>query len=343
MGFFFKKNLKGLLTGFFILATGILASAFFWLPVFGENQFLNSIFLFHLHNSFHDSFVSWQQLFHLPWVNTTDFDGLSFQIGIFHFILALLPLIFILKIIKKNHPAVLHYFFFLAVTATAIFLILPSSYIIWDHFRFSRFIQFPWRLLTIINFAISFLAGSVMMVFNTRFTNFILLTALLLIIGFSVKLFWPVHLLDIDQTSIRDNLSNIPYLGEGRTTPKWIMVPPLKAPLQKFEFVNGQGEIEEDNVISAIQHLTQINAKQPSLICFHSFYFPGWHVFIDGQETKIYPNNPYGVILFLVPQGEHMVKVIFSTTPIRMIAQVVSWIGLALLGLAMFWRPRFKF
>ena len=339
--FFWKKNLQGLLTGFFILGTGILTSAFFWLPVFWESQFLNTTFLVSLHNDFSKCFVTWRQLLHLPWGNTADYDGISFQIGLILLILALLPLLFTWKIFKQNRQAVFHYFFFLGVALVAVFFILSPSQIFWKHAGLLKFVQFPWRFLVIVSFAVSFLAGSLMTIFTGKSANFVLPAALALIIFSSIKFFNPVSYLDTDQVEVKNNLSGILYLGEGRTTPKWIMIPPLRPPLHKFEIVRGSGEIVGDRIVSAIEHVARIHAQQPSVVCFHSFYFPGWRVFVDGKETEIHPDNPHGLILFVVLPGDHTVRVAFGSTPIRMIAGVVSWTGLALLAPIMLWGRRF--
>jgi len=325
--YFEKKDFQGLGLSFLVLGAGLMTSAFFWLPVFWEKQFLNTVFLIPSHVDFHHYFVSWQQLLHLPWGNTADFDGISFQIGLVYLVLALVPLVFLRK---KN----LHYFFFLGVAAVAVFLLLPLSSFFWGSSSPLKFVQFPWRFLTIVSFAVSFLAGSLMLMFKGKSANFVLPIVLVLIICTSIKFFRPVHYLNVDQVAVKNDLSSIFYLGEGRTTPKWVLVPPLKPPLHKFEFVHGNGEIEGDRVISSIEHIAQIHAQVQSLVCFHSFYFPGWRVFVDGKETQIYPNNPYGVILFPVLPGEHSVRVVFGSTPVRSIAGVASWAGLIPLGMA---------
>jgi len=335
---FFQNNKRLLLINFSMLLLGWTMSAFCWLPVAVDSQSLNKSFLFSMHIDFHKNFVSLQQLFHLPWGNTSTNNGLSLEIGLFAFLLSLIPLIFIKRILKQNCLAAAHYFFFLIITTVAIFFVLPYSQSSWEILGFSKLIQFPWRFLTIIDFSTAFLAGCCMLNHKGKLANFFLILLLVLLISCSTKYFNPVRFLNLDQTLMTNNLSSILYLGEGRFTPKWIKIPPMGYPKQKFEFVKGEGEITQYQRINSIEYSAHINAETPALICFHSFYFPGWKVLVDGKEAQIYPDNPYGVILFIAPAGDHAVKVAFGPTPMRSMAVMISWVALSLLVLSVLCR-----
>ncbi|HSN16121.1 MAG TPA: 6-pyruvoyl-tetrahydropterin synthase-related protein, partial [Anaeromyxobacteraceae bacterium] len=57
------------------------------------------------------------------------------------------------------------------------------------------------------------------------------------------------------------------------------------------------------------------------------YQFPGWKVTLDGREWSFVP-GPEGILAFRVPEGSHVARVYFGTTPVR----VAGW-GLAALGL----------
>jgi uncharacterized membrane protein YfhO len=66
----------------------------------------------------------------------------------------------------------------------------------------------------------------------------------------------------------------------------------------------------------------------------NTFYFPGWHAYVDGVETNIEFQDPAyrGVITFSVPKGIHKVKVIYEDTKVRRIGKIISILTLLLLG-----------
>lgn len=340
-------------------------SAFFWFPALVENKFLNLNFLISMRYDFHKNFISLVQLFRLPWDHQTDTDGISFQIGFIHLFLVLVPLGVLLNNFTKNQlskfsvlrptgpvrdggapsrfakEGAFHYFFFLLVGLMAAFFTLPPSYILWEKVSLLRFVQLPWRFLTVIVFSVSLLAGSFMVMFrNETVRNFVLAMVVFFIIFSSLRFLWPANFSLVDQVAIKKNISNYVFLGEGERTPKWILLPPLGPPSQKFEFLQGKGHFSKYSSISSIEDTVQVHANQDSLVCFHSFYFPGWRVFIDGKETQIYPNSPYGVILFIVPSGNHMLRAVFGPTIDRIFGVVVSWGGVGLLIVLMFFRRK---
>ena len=124
--------------------------------------------------------------------------------------------------------------------------------------------------------------------------------------------------------------------------PQWVVIPPNKPPERKFELLRGQGQLGEEKAINPVEYVTSFNALEQSILCFHTFYFPGWKVLINEKEAKIYPNI-YGQITFLVPSGEYKLRVIFETTPIRIVGMIASWVGVILLfgGIYYFQRQHF--
>jgi hypothetical protein len=72
----------------------------------------------------------------------------------------------------------------------------------------------------------------------------------------------------------------------------------------------------------------------------HTFYFPGWKVYIDGQEAPVYPSGDLALLTVDIPAGEHQVLVRFEDTAPRLAGNLVSLLtALGLIGFAMFrWR-----
>jgi hypothetical protein len=73
---------------------------------------------------------------------------------------------------------------------------------------------------------------------------------------------------------------------------------------------------------------------------FHTFYFPGWKVYVDGQEAPVYPSGDLALLTVDIPAGEHQVLVRFEDTAPRLVGNLVSLLtALGLIGFAIFrWR-----
>lgn len=59
--------------------------------------------------------------------------------------------------------------------------------------------------------------------------------------------------------------------------------------------------------------------------------FPGWKVALDGREWSFVP-GPEGFLSFRVPQGSHVARVHFGTTPLRVAGWSLAALGLVALG-----------
>jgi hypothetical protein len=316
-----------------------MLSAFYWLPAIEETKYLNLNFLISMRYDFHKNFISLGQLFCVPWDHSKDIDGLSLQIGLVQYVLLLLSLLLPFVIFKNHSDLKRHYFFFLTAGLVTTILTLSASNVLWEHLNTLRFVQLPWRFLTIVTFVVSLLGGGAVMLFKNKTVSSLFLTAVTLLIILSpIGYYRSGHFKVIDQLAVKNNLSKYVFLGEGERTPQWIKDPPLTIPSQKLEIIRGNGQTTQLRSNSPIDNLFELTCDQPILLCFHTFYFPGWRVFIDGKETKIYPDNIYGQIVFIAPSGEHALRIIFGSTPIRIVGMIISWIGaiLALSGIICF-------
>src|SRR5690606_17140300 len=88
-------------------------------------------------------------------------DGMGFQIGVMALLLAMVAGYVTLR---ESEPAWLRRAYLGFLTATSLillFLMTPSATFLWESFPFLAIIQFPWRLLALIAFTLSALAGLV--------------------------------------------------------------------------------------------------------------------------------------------------------------------------------------
>jgi hypothetical protein len=98
----------------------------------------------------------------------------------------------------------------------------------------------------------------------------------------------------------------------------------------------GEAEIVEQGVL---YDRFRVYTPKPFVFRLFLFYFPGWHVYIDGQEVEIEVAGPEGFITFWVSEGKHDVLVRFEDTPPRTAGWVISAVGLVALVVALALMP----
>jgi hypothetical protein len=81
----------------------------------------------------------------------------------------------------------------------------------------------------------------------------------------------------------------------------------------------------------------RVSTTQGLPLRFHTFYFPGWKAYLDGQETPVYPSGELALLTLDVPPGEHTVLVRFEDTAVRLVGNAISLLtALGLIAFAIF-------
>lgn len=146
---------------------GLLLSAFFWLPAVSESTLTKVATLVKGTNDFHFHFVCISQLWNSPWNFGGSVpgcnDGLSFQIGKFHLIYALIGFLAIIFFVKSRkirdlHSSLIIISLFLLIFS--IFMLLPVSNPIWNLIPLLAYTQYPWRFLAFVILFVSFFSGA---------------------------------------------------------------------------------------------------------------------------------------------------------------------------------------
>jgi len=82
-----------------------------------------------------------------------------------------------------------------------------------------------------------------------------------------------------------------------------------------------------------------IEARSPSVIRFHTYFFPGWMAQLDGSPTTIRPADD-GSIMLSVNEGEHLLTLEFADTPPRIAGKIISSVSVLLVLCLSFWFHR---
>jgi hypothetical protein len=219
----------------------------------------------------------------------------------------------------------------------AIFMIHSKSTPIWIHIQTLRFVQFPWRFLTIVILSFSFVVGAIAKMLGDKKVGVSILIILIggLVIG-GWNYFVPQsgHLgaltdnqkftgaaWELEQTAgIYDYLPNT-----AKTAPK--------APMKNFvEVIDGSAKVTNIK-LGTNKNSFDIDVTNASRIRLGVFQFPDWRVYVDGKEVNTFvpDTEEWGRIYFLIPEGQHHVRVELKNTLVRNVGNilsVVSWGGL---------------
>jgi len=360
-----KRDSKHFLS-FMALALGL--TAFYWLPAITEMRLTKVFGQIGGGADWRDHFIFLDQLWASPWgfagSSPGRLDGMSFMIGKLHLVLVVLSLLamgwFLKKKEKKNAYAILAAF---GLFVLSIFFTHQMSTPIWQAIPLMAFVQYPWRFLVFTVFAASFMAGAVRLWFNllpplpTKVGSSVATNEespsmeagggfnknhkityigggviILILLFFSLKYFQPQTYFDV---SAADYINEENIKWETSKISDEYLPKDFPRPQNKNEVAWGKvavlmGEAEIKNLkLKPHQYSFELKAGEKAEILINTAYFPGWKVWVDGEEIKVTLDN--GKIKFTPPPGEHKVIVRFANTPIRALANLislVSWVGI---------------
>lgn len=326
--------------------SGILAlalAAFFTLPAVLEQGFVQVNTLVTGYYEYIAHFVDLNQLLisrfwgYGPSVWAEN-DGMPFQIGHVHWIFSLVLLALFgyryLKTRKINIVSML-VFFFVGVGWFAAFMTHSRSTPIWQATPPLAFVQFPWRFLTMVILAFSFIAGSLVFVIPKKFLKVVVILLPLLLLILNWNYFKPEKmgpLTDEQKFSgaaweLQQTAGIYDYL------PKAAIQAPQEPQRHLAEILEGKGSVDNPkqgtNWASFNINVTSDMGKTRLGI----FMFPNWKVFIDDKETNIFVDKDerWGRMYIEVPKGEHSIYAKLYDTPVRTAGNAISlltWIGL---------------
>lgn len=343
----FRKIVPLAISGIF----AVCLTAFFTLPVVLEQKFTHADSLIQGYYEFNAHFASISQILvsrfwgYGPSVWMAQDDKMSFQVGHIHWILALIMIVIIIvktithfrktKKIKIDDTALMVILLFVGGWLAA-FMTHERSTFIWKLVPTLRYVQFPWRFLTLAIFCFSFLAGGLVLFLPKKVGKWVLGLLVVGLVIFNWNYFKPEHgrlgpLTDEEKFSgvawdLQQTAGIYDYLpAEAKTAPK--------AP-RKYLVENLTGEDGITNVYEKTNFASfDISVTKDTEIRLGIFKFPGWKVFVDDKEIESFvpKSEEWGRMHVVIPAGSHKVEVKFYDTPIRTIGNVVSlvsWVGL---------------
>jgi len=238
----------------------------------------------------------------------------------------------------------------------AVVLITPLSRPVWDHVPLLAFAQFPWRILSVVAFAGSLITGAMIRFqiskfnFQIRDLGWVVWSLAILvgaILAASVLLPLPVDYLPVTDADVSPERLALYELFTGNigstvraeylphaVNPRPLTSPFLLAPERTAQPVVLGGRLANAEQVerrSARQRWRIAVASTEARLAFPLFAFPGWVARIDGQPAPSQPADGLGYLTTAVPQGEHIVDLELTRTPVRLAGEIlglVTWLVL---------------
>jgi len=357
------------------LAIGVLLDGFYWLPVLLETRYVGLAANigsggYERHLASLLDFVSTSPIFrYLPDLGG-GLDNPFYPLGLIYALLILGgAALFIWRLVRRGEEAQppngrWHLLFFLLVTVGSIFMMLLYSLPLW---RLAQpvlaSLQYPWRFMAVACLGLAMLTGALFTLGEgeraggrRRWVPYGLGVGLLFVI-----MVYGLVDLPREKLALGDEQVTVKRMWEedfaarqiGATwtaeyVPIWVKADRSVVGLPPRDLVPFEAEDlspeEIPQVVLGRQGLLssqmKVTSAQPLTLRFHTFYFPGWKVYMDGEEAPIYPSGDLALLSVDVPSGEHEVLVRFADTTPRLVGNVVSLLTLlGLIGFSFFrWR-----
>lgn len=359
----FKKLIPLALSG--LWAFGL--AAFFSIPVLLEENLINLERFREGYYVIEGHFASIEQLFlsrfwgygESVWGFTN--DGMSFQVGHLHWAsviaVSLLLLTTILTIAKKvsfkksvtekflKDDAMVSIIFMIFVGLVSTFMIHPRSASVWRYLDFMKIIQFPWRYLSIVIFATSFVAGSIVWFLKKE----MLKTAVVVVLSIFIVIFnWNYFLPNggrMGALTDEQKFSGMAWELQQKATiqdylPNTVLLPVISARVDPVEVMEGEGKISMISDEKSTDWVSfKINVTSPKAqVRINVHQFPDWKVYVDNVQVEDYIDDDelWGRVFFDITEGEHVVYAELTDTWPRYVGNMLTVVSLGIMVIVLF-------
>ncbi|MGB9299065.1 MAG: hypothetical protein WCD51_00580, partial [Anaerolineae bacterium] len=374
---FLTRRSRGELLALMSLAVGFLLDAFYWLPVLLETRYVGlganiAAPGYQRHLAPVLDFFSASPVFrYLPDLGG-GFDNPFYPLGLIYalLILAGMALLFWLLVGpamggEESKDRRWYLLFFLLVTVGSIFMMLVHSLPLW---RLAQPIlaplQYPWRFMALTSLGVAMVAGSLLTLgegaelaaSRWRWLRYGLGLGLLAVLLVYALADLPTKMLALEDSQVTVKrmweedfaARQIGATWTAEYVPIWVKADRSVVALPPADLVSLEPRDLSPEEIPEVKLGRQgllsgqmvVASPEGYTLRLHTFYFPGWKVYIDGQEAPVYPSGDLALLTVHIPAGEHEVLVRFEDTAPRLAGNLVSLLtALGLIGFAIFrWR-----
>jgi hypothetical protein len=240
-------------------------------------------------------------------------------IGIFGFVTV------VLGIVRKQM-----YTLFWGITfLISLFFALPISQFLWHILPLTKYVQFPFRFLSVTAVAVSFATAYFIFITKSVYGKIVMFGLVVIIFISALPTMFPTQYQSYPDAWYSTNQDSTTVQNE--YLPMWVdTIPDNKVQLAKL--VKGEGHIT-----SAFQKGSEImlatTITKSAILQINTIYFPGWDVKMDNKKMSIVYSNTHGLMQIALPVGTHIVAATFYETPFRLIADLISLVTIFFVAL----------
>ena len=338
VGCVLRQSLRPLIYGAIALAGGLGLAAFYILPAAWEQRWVQ------IANAVEGRFIAERNLLfaqiyyaNRPGIQSFNWKVSGVAVGV---IVATATAIFFCRRYIRAWAEL--WWLLLALACASSFLMLPPSAFLWRHLPKLRFLQFPWRWLMPLDFALAFFVAAAISKIRVIWLFVVMLGLVLAAAAIVRDTHWESQSVPFVAEEIR---SGHGYRGIAEFTPLNAHVGehyedhPLITTLEPKDGSSDrlQLNIEEWTAERRVFSAHTAAAVTPVL---HLLNYPAWEVRVDGQTTpsKSYPET--GQLVVPLDKGSHQVEVRFRRTWDRTTGGVISVLSVVALILATIYTRR---
>jgi hypothetical protein len=318
-------------------------SAFFWLPILAERQFLTTQAQEMSARYMSSHIWTWDNIVDPAWLFSYN-NIAPPRLGLVQLILAVGGLL----LVRQWNAE------WLAIMGLAFLSCLLIGRIalpLWTSHPLLLTVQFPWRLLGIATLPIALLTGGLLTrgffghsLFTPR-QSWYQATGLSIILGIIIFANYPrmewlgrlqLEPAQINLTSISQYEAITKRYGLSSATfrefmPWWVKDLQFEAPVPTVTATPLSVTLDH---ASAQTLQATVAAPRPSRLLFTTFFFPGWQIMLDdGQLLEPYSSSDLGLLTVELPSGKHRLSLNWHETPTRGWGWAISMLTLLLLGI----------
>ncbi len=332
------SNRKNFLSMILMFVTGLVVSGYFWVPALIDSKLMKYETVF----NYFDHFPTLRQLvspgFGYGASVPGPYDGMSFFMGEANIVIILFSTILLFSRKSKFRKFVM---WGLVLIYVSIFMMNYRSSWFWDNLPLIPYFQFPWRFLTLVTFASSFL---VIVVEGVRYHKTILVGLALMTVFMSYGKFRPHDFLERFDDYYINRYIPIPNpSSEYLTLAEEYLRLPLNStarPNEVMQRIYPQNNISDTRITTSLNASFVVQTDSDVVLNYNKYLFPGWVGFINGKRLELVAGKPYGQISFNVPAGRNSVQIYYKEPVRNMILDFLSVVTICFAVLiSIFWRP----
>ena len=332
-----------------LAAISLLITAWYWLPALIEKKFVildRADTVTHYLDQFPNQ---WSFFFHKI-KNLERLDVLKIvSIGYSNLLIILISLWQIIKNKSKSRKEVkyLSIIFF-----STIILIMPFTRPLWLVSGLGQYIQYPWRLLSLVTLSstLLFIHLTKNKLINNFFIGVILATSLLSAVVYAQ----PRGFQSWSDYELFEYFKTTTTFNEFQ--PIWAAEYTRHFPQEKVSLRVPEKSLYNDDVLQTAEYAQLkiqkwngsamsyvIDTEKPVEAIQKTYYFPGWELVVDGQKRVIqYQDEEFpGHITYSLDPGKHQIELKFTNnTPPRKIGFALTLIGALSLSGYLFWHKK---